>query len=40
MAEHFDPRTGRQWGNFPQSFSHEELVRTLIMREHLSKSQR
>lgn len=30
MAEHFDPRTGEQWGNFPQSFSHEELIRILI----------
>jgi len=28
MAEHFDPETGEQWGNFPQAFSHEELVRT------------
>ncbi|MGE5553738.1 MAG: glycoside hydrolase family 15 protein [Betaproteobacteria bacterium] len=26
MAEHFDPRTGAQWGNFPQAFSHEELI--------------
>lgn len=33
MAEHFDPRTGRQWGNFPQLFSHEELVRTLALRQ-------
>ncbi len=30
MAEHFDPVGGRQWGNFPQAFSHEELVRTLL----------
>lgn len=28
MAEYFDPSTGRQYGNFPQAFSHEELVRT------------
>ena len=30
MAEHFDPRTGRQWGNFPQAFSHEELALTIL----------
>jgi len=33
MAEHFDPRTGEQWGNFPQGFSHEELVRILLTWE-------
>lgn len=27
MAEHFDPRTGEQHGNFPQAFSHEEWIR-------------
>lgn len=27
MGEYFDPVTGRQYGNFPQAFSHEELVR-------------
>lgn len=30
MAEHFDPLTSTQWGNFPQAFSHEELVQTLL----------
>ncbi len=30
MAEHFDPVSGQQWGNFPQAFSHEELVRTVL----------
>ncbi len=30
MAEHFDPRTGRQWGNFPQAFSHEEMALTIL----------
>ena len=30
MAEHFNPRTGRQWGNFPQAFSHEELALTIL----------
>ncbi len=36
MAEHFDPVSSRQWGNFPQAFSHEELVRTLFA---LAKTQ-
>jgi len=30
MGEYFDPLTGRQWGNFPQAFSHEELVKTVV----------
>jgi alpha,alpha-trehalase len=30
MAEHFDPRTGEQWGNFPQGFSHEEMALALL----------
>lgn len=30
MAEHFDPLTWSQWGNFPQAFSHEELIQTLL----------
>ncbi len=30
LAEYFDPLTGQQWGNFPQAFSHEELVRTIL----------
>jgi len=29
MAEYFDPLTSRQFGNFPQAFSHEELVKTV-----------
>ncbi len=29
MAEYFDPSTGRQHGNIPQAFSHEELVKTV-----------
>jgi hypothetical protein len=29
MAEYFDPITSRQFGNFPQAFSHEELVKTV-----------
>ncbi|WP_324717459.1 glycoside hydrolase family 15 protein [Carboxydochorda subterranea] len=29
MGEHHDPATGRQWGNFPQAFSHEELIHAL-----------
>ncbi|MHB9144979.1 MAG: glycoside hydrolase family 15 protein [Symbiobacteriia bacterium] len=37
MAEHFDPATGGQWGNFPQLFSHEELVRTLLLRQRLRR---
>lgn len=31
MAEHFDPAAGTQWGNFPQAFSHLEVVR--LVRE-------
>jgi hypothetical protein len=30
MGEYFDPLTGRQWGNFPQAFSHEELVKAVV----------
>jgi alpha,alpha-trehalase len=30
MAEHFDPRSAGQWGNFPQGFSHEETVLALL----------
>ncbi len=30
MAEYFDPLTGRQHGNLPQAFSHEELIQTVI----------
>ncbi len=30
MAEYFDPITSRQYGNFPQAFSHEDLVRAVI----------
>ncbi|ACX51796.1 glycoside hydrolase 15-related protein [Ammonifex degensii KC4] len=26
-GEHFDPETGKQWGNFPQTFVHAEFVR-------------
>ncbi|MEW5761749.1 MAG: glycoside hydrolase family 15 protein [Bacillota bacterium] len=34
MAEHFDPETGEQWGNFPQAFSHEELLQTVwVLKE-------
>ncbi|MCX5379915.1 glycoside hydrolase family 15 protein [Streptomyces sp. NBC_00091] len=30
LAEEYDPRTGRQLGNFPQAFSHVGLVNTAI----------
>jgi len=30
MIENFDPLTSQQFGNFPQAFSHEELVKTVI----------
>lgn len=30
MAEHFDPRTGEQWGNFPLALNHQEMVRLLL----------
>jgi GH15 family glucan-1,4-alpha-glucosidase len=26
LAEDVDPRTGRQWGNFPQAYSHVGLI--------------
>jgi hypothetical protein len=29
MAEYFDPLTSQQLGNFPQAYSHEELVETV-----------
>ncbi|MDF2631368.1 MAG: glycoside hydrolase 15-like protein, partial [Symbiobacteriaceae bacterium] len=32
MAEHFDPTTSGQWGNFPQGFSHEEMALALLER--------
>ena len=35
MAEHFDAVNGEQHGNFPQSFSHEEIVRTILEMERL-----
>jgi GH15 family glucan-1,4-alpha-glucosidase len=28
LAEEYDPRTGRQLGNFPQAFSHIGIVNT------------
>jgi hypothetical protein len=30
MAEYADLLSGRQWGNIPQAFSHEELVRAVL----------
>ncbi|MGE5589595.1 MAG: glycoside hydrolase family 15 protein, partial [Bacillota bacterium] len=39
MAEHFDPVTGDQWGNFPQLFSHEEVARTLLLRQRLRRER-
>ncbi|MFZ5823551.1 MAG: glycoside hydrolase family 15 protein [Bacillota bacterium] len=32
MAEHFDGRDLKQWGNFPQAFSHEEVARLVLER--------
>jgi GH15 family glucan-1,4-alpha-glucosidase len=29
MAEYFDPITSRQFGNFPEAYSHEELIRAV-----------
>jgi hypothetical protein len=29
MAEYFDPITSRQFGNFPQAYSHEESIRAV-----------
>ena len=36
LAEEYDPRTGRQLGNFPQAFSHVALVNTAF---NLTRSQ-
>jgi GH15 family glucan-1,4-alpha-glucosidase len=30
LAEEYDPRSGRQLGNFPQAFSHVALVNTAM----------
>ena len=30
LAEEYDPRLGRQLGNFPQAFSHVGLVNTAL----------
>lgn len=40
MAEYFDPLTSRQYGNFPQAFTHEELVRAVIEMLWRSDDQR
>lgn len=37
LAEEFDPRVGRQVGNFPQAFSHVALVDTAFNLSHFSK---
>jgi GH15 family glucan-1,4-alpha-glucosidase len=36
LAEEYDPRLGRQLGNFPQAFSHVALVNTAF---NLTRSQ-
>ena len=33
LAEEWDPRAGRQAGNFPQAFSHVPLVTTALNLE-------
>lgn len=38
MAEHFDPRTGEQWGNFPLALNHQELVRLLLDMDEKNKA--
>ena len=37
LAEEYDPRAGRQLGNFPQAFSHLALVNTAINLTRLAK---
>jgi GH15 family glucan-1,4-alpha-glucosidase len=37
LAEEYDPRSGRQLGNFPQAFSHVALVNTVM---NLSKGSK
>jgi hypothetical protein len=42
LAEEYDPRAGRQLGNFPQAFSHVALVNTAfnLTRSHGPAAQR
>lgn len=34
FAEEIDPRTSRQWGNFPQAFTHLGLIRAAMRLHH------
>ncbi|MGW1599794.1 glycoside hydrolase family 15 protein [Streptomyces eurythermus] len=38
LAEEYDPKVGRQLGNFPQAFSHKALVRSAVLLHRLSAS--
>jgi GH15 family glucan-1,4-alpha-glucosidase len=42
LAEEYDPRAGRQLGNFPQAFSHVSLVDSALTldRSHAPRSAR
>lgn len=38
MAEHFDPLSGTQFGNFPQAFNHSILIEVLLTMKERNKS--
>jgi GH15 family glucan-1,4-alpha-glucosidase len=40
LAEEYDPRSGRQLGNFPQAFSHLALVNTAFNLTHVARPAR
>ncbi len=39
LAEEYDPRSGRQLGNFPQAFTHTALIRTALVLEHVAAGE-
>ncbi len=39
LAEEYDPRSGRQLGNFPQAFTHTALIRTALVLDRASAGE-